>query len=118
MSAPLTFRHATSRRVALLLAAAGTSLVAVNHTATAAPMPETFSPLVEKVSPAVVTITAEKAVNQAAEDLSKRFGRGRPSRNSSAVSAIPRRRKAPMDKATRRSLWGLGSSLMAMTVMS
>lgn len=78
MSAPLTFRHATSRRVALLLAAAGTSLVAVNHTATAAPMPETFSPLVEKVSPAVVTITAEKAVNQAAEDLSKRFGRGSP----------------------------------------
>ncbi|WP_404384591.1 DegQ family serine endoprotease [Caenispirillum salinarum] len=78
MTASLTFRRAKTRRAALLLAAAGASLVAVGQTAAAAPMPETFSPLVEKVSPAVVTITAEKAVRQATNELSERYGRGSP----------------------------------------
>lgn len=75
-------RKTTRRTGVLTAAAAGVALLAWGQTApaAAAPMPESFSGLVEQVSPAVVTITAEKHVEQAAEQLpfGGRGGQGSP----------------------------------------
>ncbi|SOE00129.1 DegQ family serine endoprotease [Caenispirillum bisanense] len=55
----------TGRSVARFAAAAGVGLIAWTQVAVAAPMPESLSGLVDEVSPAVVTITAEKTVTLA-----------------------------------------------------
>lgn len=107
MTTPLTFCRAKTLRAAVLLAAAGASLVAVGQTASAAAMPETFSDLVEEVSPAVVTITAEKAVHNAADELSERFGPGSPFEEFFRRFGVPQGPRGNGGKAV-----GLGSGFI------
>lgn len=99
-----------SRRVALLLAAAGTSMMVLGQSAMAAPMPESFSALVDRVSPAVVTITAEKAVTQAADTLTERFGRGSPFEEFFRRFGHPENPRAPHGREGKAV--GLGSGFI------
>lgn len=64
------------RAMGRFAAVAGAGLIAWTQVAIAAPMPESLSSLVDEVSPAVVTITAEKAITPAAAESEGGVGPG------------------------------------------